>query len=295
MADDVSQSGLEQAANAAHANATPNAHAAGETGHEKPAAPKKPLTTLESVVDETSNLFGNTIKLGLAGAIPYTFTSLVPSMKTDTAVITGAQIASDYTTAYQRGKKYTAGSLLESAVLGTATTPVIETMFRTTNSIATNSLSGYLAKGAVWGGIMYPGFVGAYLPIAYLVRNRTFKGLGKYLKENYWKTLKESWTKLLPFSLMNIFFAPSYLQIPISAAISYVFDRFAAPPKTEIPEDQKRDKTPYLVAAPTAAAKLVRNSVKGMYDAVYAIGSSISDIYKSAAKTTTPTQPAPAH
>lgn len=256
---------------------------------------KKPASTLESVVNETSKLFGNTVKVGLAGAIPYAFASTFPTFARDTAILTGAQIASDYTTAYQRGKKYTAGSLLESSVLGVATTPVIETMFRTTNLIPTNSLSGYLAKGAVWGGIMYPGFVASYLPIAYLVRNRTFKGMGKYLKENYWPILKKSWTRLLPFSLLNIFFAPSWLQIPISAAIGYVYDRFAAPPKEEIPEHLKKDKTPFYVAAPTVAYKLVRNSVKGLYDAVYSIGSSISDLYKKAPAPAPKTQPSPAH
>ena len=249
---------------------------------------KKPASALESIVNEISHLAGNSVKLGFAGAVPFAFASVVPSMARDTAVLTGAQIASDYTTAYQRGKKYTAGSLLESAVLGTATTPVIETMFRVTNSIQANNLAGYIAKGSVWGAIMYPGFVGAYLPIAYVVRNRTFKGIGKYLKENYWKTLKDAWTKLLPFSLMNIFFAPSFLQIPISAAISYVFDRFAAPPAEEIPEHLKKDKTPYLAAASSAAYKLARNSVKGIYDSVYAIGSSIKDLYKSSPRPAAP-------
>ncbi len=291
MADEIPPSGLERAANDVHpANATPNNHSV------EGAAPKKPATTLESVVNETSHLFGSAVQLGLAGVVPYAFGNYIaPSMKTDTAILTGAQIASDYTTAHKRGKKYTAGSLLESAVLGTAVTPVLETMFRTTNSIPTTNLSGYLTKGAVWGGLMYPGFVGAYLPIAYLIRNRTFKGLGKYLKENYWKTLKDSWIKLLPFSLMNLFFAPSWLQIPISAVISYVFDRFAAPPKEEIPEHLKREKTSYLVAAPNAAYKLVRNSVKGLYDSVYAIGNSIGDLYKSASKSApTNQQTAPA-
>ena len=264
---------------------------------EKKKEEKKPISALESVVNETSHLFGNTLKLGLAGAIPYTFASMFPTFRTDTAVLTGAQIASDYTTAYQRGKKYTAGSLLESSVLGVATTPIIETMFRTTNLIPTNSLSGYFAKGAVWGGIMYPGFVASYLPIAYLVRNRTFRGMGKYLKENYWPVLKKSWTRLLPFSLLNVFFAPSWLQIPISAVISYVYDRFTAPPKEEIPEHLKKDKTPYHVAAPSVAYKFARNSVKGLYDAVYAIGSSVRDLYKTSPKTSAPTnqRPAPAN
>ena len=92
---------------------------------------------------------------------------------------------------------------------------------------------------------------------------------------------------------LNIFFAPAAWQIPISAAISYVFDRFAAPPKEEIPEHLKRDKTPYYVAVPNVAYKFVRNSVKGLYDTVYAIGSSVRDLYRPSPKPAIQT-PAPA-
>ena len=288
MADEVPPSGLEQAA-----NANSDANAKGIT-NDKP-EPKKPLTTLESVVSETSNLIGNTIKLGLAGAVPYVFGNYAaPSMKIDTAVLTGAQIASDYTTSLQKGKKYTPGSLLESAAIGTATTGPLETMFRTVNKMPLNTPLDYVAKAGVWGVLMYPAFNGIYLPIAYLIRNRTFKGMGKYVKENYWPILKKSWKYILPFSLLNVFFSSAALQIPIAAALSFVYDRFTAPPKTEITEDQKREKTPYLVAAPAAAAKLVRNSVKGVYDSVYAIGSGISDFYKSMTRPgSTPPAPQP--
>ena len=282
MADEVPPSRLENAV-----NATPAANAERTTGQEKPAEPKKPLTTLESVLNETSNLIGNAVKLGLAGAIPYTFANTFPSLKTDTAVLAGAQIASDYTTSLQRGKKYTPGSLLESAAIGTAITGPLEAMFSIVNKMPLNTPLDYVAKAGVWGGIVYPVFNGMYLPVAYLIRNRTFKGMGKYVRENYWPILKKSMKYILPFSLLNVFFAPASLQIPIAAALSFVYDRFTAH-KGEITEDQKRDKTPYLVAAPTAAAKLVRNSVKGLSDAVYALGSSIGELYKTSPKSAAP-------
>ena len=293
MADEHPPSGLEQAANAAHPNMDSNTHAAGEAAHGKPAVPKKPATTLESVVNETSNLFGSALKLGLAGAIPYTFANTFPSLKTDTAILTGAQIASDYTTSLQTGRKYSPGNLLESAVIGTAITGPLEAMFGTVNKMALNTPLDYITKAGVWGGLMYPAFNGLYLPIAYLVRNKTFKGMGKYVKENYWPILKKSWKYILPFSLLNVFFAPAALQIPIAATLSFVYDRFTAH-KGEVKEDQKRDKTPYLAAAPGAVSKLVRNSVKGLYDSVYAIGSSVADLYKSSPKAAAPVQSAPA-
>ena len=298
MADDVPPNDelanrLQQAQNGNAALNPPNP-AAGQAAHEK-AEPKKPKTTLESVVSETSHLFGSAVKLGLAGAIPYAQIAAFPSLKTDTAILSGAQIASDYTTSLQKGKKYTAGNLLESAAIGTVITGPLEAMFSAVNKMPLNTPLDYVTKAGVWGGIVYPVFNGFYLPVAYLIRNRTFKGMGKYVKENYWPILKKSMKYILPFSLLNVFFAPASLQIPIAAALSFVYDRFTAS-KGEVTEDQKRDKTPYLAAAPTAAYKLVRNSVKGLYDTVYAIGSSVRDLYKSSPKATTQTreQPAPA-
>src|SRR3989344_9108824 len=256
---------------------------------------KKPASTLESVIDETTHLFGNSLKLGLAGVLPFAQATMLPQFARDTAILTGAQVASDYTSSLQRGKKYTSGSMLESAAIGTAITAPLETMFGIVNKMPLNTPLDYIAKAGVWGGIVYPVFNGLYLPTAYLIRNRTFKGMGKYVMEHYWPILKKSMKYILPFSLLNVFFAPAALQIPIAAALSFVYDRFTAH-KGEVTEDQKREKTPYLVAAPTAAAKLVRNSVKGLYDSVYAIGSSISDLYKSAPKSISPTtSQAPAH
>src|SRR3989344_5867158 len=256
---------------------------------------KKPISTLESVVNESSHLIGSGLKLALAGTIPFAQATMFPQLARDTAILSGAQIASDYTTSLQRGKKYTAGSLLESAAIGTAITAPLEAMFGIVNKMPLNTPLDYIAKAGVWGGIVYPVFNGLYLPTAYLIRNRTFKGMGNYVRENYWPILKKSMKYILPFSLLNVFFAPASLQIPIAAALSFVYDRFTAD-KSKFPDDQKRDKTPYLVAAPSAAYKLARNSAKGLYDAANAIVRSVTDLYKSAPKSISPTtSQAPAH
>ncbi|MBI1935855.1 hypothetical protein HYS31_05430 [Candidatus Woesearchaeota archaeon] len=255
---------------------------------------KKPLTTLENLVDETGYFFGNALKIGLAGMIPYASTKALPQFATDTYILSGAQVASDITTSYKKGKKYTAGSLLESAALGTGITPFIEGMFGLVNRMPLNTPLDYLAKAGVWGGIAYPGFIAAYQPMAYLIRNRTFKGLGTYVKTHYWKTLKDAWKKLLPFSLLNVFFAPSWLQIPISAALSYVFDLFGAPQKEELKEEEKKDKTPYYKAAASVTYKLAKNSIGGIYDAFYSIGSGLNNAMSYAPAAAAPSAPKPA-
>ena len=248
---------------------------------------KKPEPKHETPLEEIVNGFSSAAKAALAFAVPYTFAAQVPSFARDTAILAGAQAASDLTLSYKNGKKYTAGNLLESTVLGTAMTPILEGMFGAANSVPTTDLMGYVAKAGVWGGLCYPGFVAAYQPLAYFIRNRTFKGMGKYIKENYWPTLKTAWTKLLPFSLLNVFFAPSWLQIPVSAGLSYVFDLFGAPHKEEIKEHQKRDKTSYLSALSSITGKLARN-VYSIPNAAYSIGNSLRSLYKTAPKAPAP-------
>src|SRR3989344_7468328 len=280
---------LEHKVEGANAN---NLHPAGHQAEHK--EEKKPASTLESVVNETTHGIGNAFKVGMAGLIPYTSGALFPHFARDTALLTASQIAGDATTDRRRNKKYTAGNALESAVIGTALAPPLTGLFEAVHKIPLTSPLGYLGQAAAWGGLAYPAYFGLYQFVNYVVRNKTVKGVGKYIKQHYWPALKHAWKTLFPFSVVNLLFAPAYLNIPIAAGLSYLLTLFGAPKTDEVKEKDKRDKTPYYVAAPTVAAKLVRNSVKGFYDAVYAIGSSVSDLYKSAPKTAAPSQTAPA-
>lgn len=240
------------------------------------------VSNLESVVDETRHLGKTALNLSLSAGIPLAQTTLMPLYARDTGILAGAQVAADATTSIKRGKKYTSGNALESAVVGTAMTPFLYHVFDYLNKIPSNSLPGYAGKAALFGGLAYPVFLGFYQTVDYLVKNRTFKGLGKYIKENYWPTLKKMWIRVLPFGLLNVFLAPPYLQIPISAALSYAFALFGAPKKDEVPEEQKRDKTPYVVAAANAVGRGLRNLFYAPLDLAYAAGRTLNDLYKKA-------------
>lgn len=265
--------------------------------NEKKEEPKK-ISSLESVVNESMDFGRAAFNVGLAATIPLTQANLVPYASRDTAVLTGAQIAADASTdIFKKGKKFTSGDMAKSAAVGTAISVPLYHLFDLVNKIPTDNLLGYAAKGAAWGGVAAPLYVPFYQFVDYGIKNMSFKGVGKYIKENFWPTYK-TWLKyLFPINLINIFFVPPALQIPVSALTSYFFALFGAPKKGEIPEEKKRDKTPYLVAAPTVAAKFVRNSVKGLYDAAYAIGSGLRDLYQTSPKTSAPTnqRPAPAN
>lgn len=247
---------------------------------------EKKISTLESVVNETIHAAGSLLKIGLATGIPYTQASTFPHLARDTAILAGSQVAGDATTDFRKGKKYTSGNVLESSLVGTAITAPVYAMYSLVNKIPTDTALGIVAKAGAWGGLAYPAFIGGYQSVDYLIKNRTFKGLGTYLKENYWKTLKFSWKYLLPLSLLNIFLVPPFLQIPVGAALSYAFALFGAPKKGELKEEEKRDKTPYYLAVYNAGSKLAKN-IKGTFEAAYAIGSTlyekISNFFKTAA------------
>ena len=85
---------------------------------------------------------------------------------------------------------------------------------------------------------------------------------------------------LFPINLANIFFVPPYLQIPVSALTSYAFALFGAPKKGEVPEEQKRDKTPYLAAATNAVGRGIRNLFYAPYNLAYAAGRALSNGYE---------------
>lgn len=276
---------LEQAAKAAPEN--------------KEGQKPKPVSTIDSVVNETMHLLGSGAKLGLAAAVPVAQAAAFPYLARDTAVLAGAQVAADATTDRKRGKKYTAGSALESSIVGTATTAPVYWLFNLMNRIPLDSALGYVERAAAFGGLVYPAFIGGYQFIDYVVKNRTLKGVGKYIKENYWTTLKNAWKYIFPFGLANVLFTPAYLQIPIGALISYAFALIGAPKKDQLKENEKRDKTPYYLATYNAGAKLAKN-IKGTFEASYAVGSAlyekISSFFKTTASSPAPAAaPAPAH
>src|SRR3989344_2461419 len=278
---------------AAKNNGHPEAH--GEHKEEK-----KPISTLESVVNETTHGIGNAFKLGMAGLIPYSSGVLFPHFARDTALLSASQIAGDATTDRRRNKKYTSGNLLESAIIGTALAPPLTGLFELVHKIPLTSTLGYVGQAAAWGLFAYPAYFALYQFVNYTVRNKTVKGVGKYMKENYWKSLKHGWKTLYPFSVVNLLFAPAWLNIPIAATLSYLLTLFGAPKKDEVKEKDKRDKTPYYVAAPSVIGKLGKSVFYGVPSAAYAIGNSLYNglkkLYTGPAKAASPSPvPAGAH
>ncbi len=250
---------------------------------------KKQISILRSTFNEFLQMVRKVTQLGIAALAPVTQSIVAPELARDTAILSGVQVLGDATTNFKRGKKITAGEISKSLIIGAGISGPSHYAFEYINKISLDSLAGYAARGLAFGGLVAPAFIGLYQTVDYMVRNLSFKGLGKYLKDNYVPTLKTFWKKILPFSLLNIFFVPAYLQIPVAATLQYIFTLFGAPKKNDLKEDEKRDKTPYYVIAGRAMQKFFYNMSYLPLRAGQAINSFLGEVYRAPQK-----QPAPA-
>ena len=218
---------------------------------------KKPATTLESVMGEVGDLFN--LGVGIAApAAGYLLTGNAGVLATSAAYVAGT-----------KGKK-DSKTIRNESLSGT--------IFGTFAHYSTLPLQ-YLSKiGKL--AYMIPWVFGAnafYMGSDHLIKEKSPKGLYKKFKENYWSVVKKAFTLPAPLNILSAMFLPQQYMVGAIAVTSYLFRRFVAGGKVE----EQTDKTPYLAATANVAKKLVKNSIKGFYDAVYAIGSSISDLYKS--------------
>ena len=104
---------------------------------------------------------------------------------------------------------------------------------------------------------------------------------GENLRKNYWQNVKKTFRKIWPLNLFAAlyFTQPAFIVGAIGIA-NYLFRKFVI----KSPEEERKDldKTPYLVAASSAAGKGFRNVFYGIPQASYAmvssLGSKLDDI-----------------
>jgi len=254
--------------------------------------PKK-VSTLESVVNETAHLGKNVAGYGLATSLPLALGSVAPSMQRDAMVVsTGFSLGTTFEN-YKKGKKTTIGDVVKESAVATLITPPLNLAYNVLNAIPNPIL-----KGAAYLIPYQLAFIPAYLGIDYLVKKGTFKGLYKEgIKPNIKQVVKDNWLYLGIPGLLNLFFTPAYLQIPVVVGMSFLFKLITSKKsKTEIPESEKRDKIPYLAAASSVIGKGFRNSYKIISEPLYAVGSGLRDtLYKSIPKPAPMPATSPAH
>lgn len=223
--------------------------------------------------------------------MPLSLMWAVPGAALDTASWTLANCLGNLTTNVRSGKRHTMGEVAKSSAVASITALPIHFAYKMINSIPLDTALGYIGKAAAFGGLVFPALTGLYQSVDYVVRNG-FSGLGKYLKDNYWNSLKWGWKYLLPFSLANIFLVPAYLQIAVGSALGYVFSLSGAP-KVEVKESEKKGNS-HLVnwANPSYLAGGYGKFYNRLLSGVSEFGKSINEFFTIKANATPAAAPA---
>ncbi|MBI2649943.1 hypothetical protein HYX04_01375 [Candidatus Woesearchaeota archaeon] len=284
---------------------------------EKPKAP----TTLESAVDESWHAIkssaNNIVGAGaIAGA-----TALfgLDGLVTAASFPIGARISSKLA-----GKEFSSSKFRDEAIAGALFTPPlwygVEAVKQAPKALGLDGLVANIlgtsipispfVVGGLALGVLTPALTALYYPLQYVIQNKTFKGIGKDFKENYWKGLKRALPlTTLTSTAIGATFALPYLAPYLfpALAVGSVLYRMLLSKEGKV--EYKRLLYPstylpnvlnpfYLMSgAASVGGKLYRGVTKAAYDIGSAIRSVVGGLFKAApspAATTAPT-PAPAH
>lgn len=258
----------------------------------------KPVSTIDSVVDETVNAAKHAGLFAAGLAFPFMFSG---ENRTN-AMINAYPLAAGSTVEDIMLKKPVdpAKSMKESFVGAIMANPLAG-LFKYIN-VARDYVTGI--AGAIPGGATAVGslalgqavFIGAYTGLNHIVQNFSFRGLYEKFKNSYWQTVKNTWKYVLPLSALNVLYLYKFgiaAQMAYSSAMSFLF-RLVGPkqPGANLSNLYSELKS-YAGAGLNATGKLAKNIFYGLPNAVYSIGSSIKDYFKTSPKPVSPS-PAPA-
>ncbi|MBI2658032.1 hypothetical protein HYX08_05055 [Candidatus Woesearchaeota archaeon] len=261
------------------------AHAEKEPG--KKESGKKPIGTLESVINETSSLLKTVGGASLAVGMPLALGYAAPQMQRDAFVVGTAFSAGKIYENYKAERKTSISDIVKESAVGTLLTPPIHLGYQLMNAIDNPVL-----KAAAYLGPYTLGVIPLYLAIDHIVK-KGFKGVySEGIKPHVKRVVKDNYKYLALAGLLNLFFTPVYLQVPVALGLGSLFKVLAGKNKEKAQGAEKRDKTPYLAAAASFGYKAARNTAKGFYDAIYGIGKSLAEKIYSSVKPAAPAQPA---
>ena len=253
---------------------------------------EKKKSTLESVIGELGSFARKAAMLGALAAMPLIYApfnvSHVPRAAVTIAGFTAGQMAGNLA----RNESPTKG-VLKQGFIGNVLSAPLSAGFYALNSLETAVAANY---GSAAGQIAKVGtFLGVHQPTISTIRTGMDYGLGKNFRKYWWPGVKTTFKTIGLLGTINVLWVYQLGLLPqmaYSAVVSFIL-RIAYSMKEQGGTFKNLysnlNPLPYAGAATSVSYKLARNTTKGLYDAVYAIGSSIRDSYKSA-----PTKPAAA-
>lgn len=256
-----------------------------EKKEEKP----KKIGTLESVINETTDLLKTIGGASLAAGMPLALGYVAPEMKRDAFVVGTAFSAGKMYENYKAERKTRISDIVKESAVGTLLTAPIYHSYKFMNTIENPVL-----KAATYLGPYTLGIIPLYLGIDHLVK-KGFKGIySEGIKPHLKRVVKDNYLYISLAGLLNLFFTPVYLQIPVALTLGFLFKVIAGKGNEKATGFEKRDKTPYHVAAANVGTKFVRNTVYGISEAIRAIYSGIRDSLYRATPKPQATAPQPA-
>ena len=281
--------------------------AAQEKKEEKPKQP----STLENAVNESWNFIKGTTNafVGTGATVAATALFGLNGLVTTLSFPYGGRISTKLA-----GKEFSTARFRDEAIAGALFTPplwygvqAVKQMPKAfglegtiTNILGASVPVSPLVVGGLTLGVLTPALNALYYPLQYIIRNKTFKGIGKDFRENYWKgTLRA-----LPLTVLTSAAVGASYALPAFApylfpviAVGSVLYRILLSKEGKI--DYKRFLYPstylpnvlnpfYLASgAVSASGKIYR----GITSAAYSLGSWLDSLLSS---TVAPSTPAPA-
>ncbi len=260
---------------------------------------KKEKGTLESVVDELTSFGKKAIAIGAIATMPWLYGLYDPTHIARAATTTYGFAAAKTTANLIQNKDALEGIVWQGATGAILSYPLAEG-FRAVNNLEARMMPEYgLATTKT---VKAGAFVFGVQPAVTTGRTALNYGLGKKFRENWWPSVKNTFKWLGLYGALNVTVLYQYgllVQMITSAIGSYTLNLVETLRRGEGSIKNlysALNPIPYIGATASVTGKLVRNATKGLFDAVYAIGSSVSDMYKTTPKPATPpaTVPAPA-
>ena len=300
------EEGLDKKVNELH-NAAPNAlHNNPEHQHGVPLVPnanhdtkshaEKPLSPLEEIAAGAKNA----LAIGFGTAFPFLYPGNVTHNATNALPLAGGAVIDDI----MANKKPDYIKAAKESVVGTViTAPLVGLLkyINITKDYATN-YAGAIPGGAAAVGALAAGqavFIGMYTGLNHIIQNWSFKGLYDKFKKDYWPSVKRTWKYVLPLSALNVLYIYKFgmvAQLAYGSLMTLLFRLVG--PKTEGASLKNlayaMNPLPYVGGALKGTAKLAKNVFYGVPSALYAMGISVADYFKSSQKSAAPAHPQPA-
>jgi len=263
---------------------------------------EKPKSSIDKVTDEflDAGKHLGTFAAGLSFPFMFSGETRTNAMLNAYPLAAGSTIEDK-----MRGKPVNPTKAMKESLVGTLMAAPLAGLFKYIN-VAKDSATAYAGTlpgaGAAVGALAAAQgvFIGGYMALNHVVQNMSFKGLYDKLKTGYWKAVKNTWKYVLPLSMWNVLYIYKFgiaAQMAYGSLMSLLF-RLVGPKEKDANLKnlgKAMNPAPYIRATASVTGKLVRNAAKGLYDSIYAIGSSLGDLYKSAPKPAASPAPAAAH